>query len=281
MPLTLSLFLQTLRSTCRSRRVKCDENHPVCERCRKGSRDCTYPEHRPAPKSAVRSKREPTRRGSQSSDADASLDEDARDESSRDCELHQQTQAYQQNEETEIETRTHIESSPQRTSHSRAETTSVKLEGSRSPSTEQTSCHSSAIFDHHPPSSSHSDDVSYQSPSQWSYLSDDLQFYLQYHQSNVSFHHYFFKHNANHFLHALLIEQALLYEPLLYAVAGFAAFQCTVRHGRGQLLGFLEYYNKSVSLLRRSLANGEQYTDGTILTVLQLATFEVRLLIAR
>ncbi|KAG6366185.1 hypothetical protein INS49_000361 [Diaporthe citri] len=30
--------------TCRSRRVKCDETHPVCERCRKGTRDCVYPD---------------------------------------------------------------------------------------------------------------------------------------------------------------------------------------------------------------------------------------------
>ncbi|KAA8636639.1 hypothetical protein SMACR_00876 [Sordaria macrospora] len=39
--------------TCRSRRVKCDETHPVCERCRKGNRECVYPEPTP-PKGSVK-----------------------------------------------------------------------------------------------------------------------------------------------------------------------------------------------------------------------------------
>ncbi|KAM3442291.1 hypothetical protein NHJ13734_002490 [Beauveria thailandica] len=30
--------------TCRGRRVKCDEARPICERCRKGGRDCVYPD---------------------------------------------------------------------------------------------------------------------------------------------------------------------------------------------------------------------------------------------
>ncbi|CAK1361504.1 unnamed protein product [Cercospora beticola] len=29
--------------TCRQRRVKCDESYPICERCWKGKRECTYP----------------------------------------------------------------------------------------------------------------------------------------------------------------------------------------------------------------------------------------------
>ncbi|EFW99042.1 c6 zinc finger domain containing protein [Grosmannia clavigera kw1407] len=36
--------------TCRSRRIKCDESRPMCERCKKGKRDCVYPE--PASKQA-------------------------------------------------------------------------------------------------------------------------------------------------------------------------------------------------------------------------------------
>ncbi|KAG8531604.1 uncharacterized protein KY384_003234 [Bacidia gigantensis] len=93
-------------------------------------------------------------------------------------------------------------------------------------------------------------------------------------QSDVSYHHYFFKHDADHFLHVHLIEEALLFDPLLYAVVGFAAFQYRVKHGHGDSLEFLEYYNKSVSTLRQSLASGEPHKDGTMLTVLQLATFE-------
>ncbi|KAJ9424062.1 hypothetical protein QL093DRAFT_2563323 [Fusarium oxysporum] len=29
---------------CRSRRVKCDETRPICERCKKGNRECVYPD---------------------------------------------------------------------------------------------------------------------------------------------------------------------------------------------------------------------------------------------
>lgn len=39
-----------VNSTCRNRRVKCDERHPICERCSKGNHECTYPEHRPSTK---------------------------------------------------------------------------------------------------------------------------------------------------------------------------------------------------------------------------------------
>lgn len=44
----------------------------------------------------------------------------------------------------------------------------------------------------------------------------------------------------------------------------------------GQIQDFLGYYNRSVSLLRKSLASGQRHTDATLLTILQLATIEVR-----
>lgn len=49
----------------------------------------------------------------------------------------------------------------------------------------------------------------------------------------------------------------------------------TVKRHKGRMQDFLGYYDKSVSLLRKSLAGGQIYTDGTFLTTLQLATFEV------
>lgn len=110
----------------------------------------------------------------------------------------------------------------------------------------------------------------------WSHLSQDLQFYLDYHTTRLNYHHYFFKHDANHFLHNILVEHALQYDPLLYAVVGFAAFQLTVTRPDGKIQDFLGYYNKSVSLLRKSLVENQKHTDATMLTILQLATFEVR-----
>lgn len=150
----------------------------------------------------------------------------------------------------------------------------VKHESSLSPSTEASSATASARWFEKPEkSSSVSTDVS-QEDRAWSHLSKDLQFYLEYHTTRLNYHHYFFKHDANHFLHNILVEHALRYDPLLYAVVGFAAFQVTVTRPEGKIQDFLGYYNKSVSLLRKSLVENQKHTDATMLTILQLATFE-------
>lgn len=224
-------------STCRSRRVKCDEQHPVCERCRKGSRDCTYPEHRSSPK---RSGNAEHGHSAGQPNADDSSPPESNDE----------------DDEIPSEDLPQPIATPAATSQS-----SMQSEG---------------------PSLVHATLLSKNISGPGAPLSEGLDFYLEYHKTDLSFHHYFFKHDANHFLHGVLIEHAHNYEPLLYAVAGFAAFHQTVRRSRtGHIRYFLEYYNKSVSLLRLSLANGEPHTDATILTILQLATFEVSALIPR
>lgn len=68
---------------------------------------------------------------------------------------------------------------------------------------------------------------------------------------------------------------AMEYEPLLYAVVTFAAYHYSVSHPDGKLYTFLKYYDHSVTLLLSSLKSGEVYHDAMLLTVLQLATFEV------
>ena len=152
----------------------------------------------------------------------------------------------------------------------------VKLESSLSPSTEASSAQPSMRWSERPEKSSSVSTDASQEDRAWSYLSQDLQFYLEYHKTHLNYHHYFFKHDANHFLHNILVEHALQYAPLLYAVVGFAAFQFTVPRADGRIQNFLGYYNKSVSLLRKSLVENHKHTDATMLTILQLATFEVR-----
>ncbi|KAL8935717.1 MAG: hypothetical protein Q9211_004549 [Gyalolechia sp. 1 TL-2023] len=107
-----------------------------------------------------------------------------------------------------------------------------------------------------------------------SHLPPDQSYYLEYLQTNITHHHYFFRNDANYFLHNILIECALSYEPLLYAVVGFAAFHATLKKSDGKIQDFLGYYNRSLSLLRKSLASGQTHTDATLLTILQLASFE-------
>ena len=109
----------------------------------------------------------------------------------------------------------------------------------------------------------------------WSHLPHDVQYYLDYYQEHITHHHYFFKHDANNFVHSILLEIAPGYEPLLYAVVGFAAFQAALKYPNGKIQDFLGYYNKSVSLLRKSLQAHGKHTDATMLTILQLAAFEV------
>jgi hypothetical protein len=74
------------------------------------------------------------------------------------------------------------------------------------------------------------------------------------------------------------LDAALRNEALLNAVVGFSAFQRTLHNPDGKINDFLQYYNKAVSLLLLSLKKGERHSNAMILTILQLATIEVRAL---
>jgi hypothetical protein len=103
----------------------------------------------------------------------------------------------------------------------------------------------------------------------------EVQFFLEYHRQHITVYHYFLMSHAEHFIHREIVENALKYEPLLYAVVGFAAYHFSVGNPNGKLYTFLKYYDYSVSLLRKSIEAGDQYSDAILLTILQLATFEV------
>lgn len=109
----------------------------------------------------------------------------------------------------------------------------------------------------------------------WSHLPPDLQFYLAYYNQNITFLHYNIKSDHNQLMRPLFIDAALRTESLLYAVVGFAAFQHAIDRQEGKIQDFLQYYNKAVSLLLRSLKTGARASIGTLMTILQLATIEV------
>jgi hypothetical protein len=106
-------------------------------------------------------------------------------------------------------------------------------------------------------------------------LPPDLQFYLTYFRQNITHLHYSLKYDADDFMRTRYLEIALQNEALLYAVVGFSAFHRTLQNPNGKIQDFLQYYNKSVSLLLKSLKRGERHDHGTILAMLQLATIEV------
>lgn len=111
--------------------------------------------------------------------------------------------------------------------------------------------------------------------SSWSHLPSFVQRHLEYHRQHLHHHHYMFKHDGTDFIRTTLLELALEYEPLLFAVVGFSAYHSSLHSSHGRIEDFLAYYNTSVQLLRKSLASESPHTDATILTILQLAAFEV------
>lgn len=112
--------------------------------------------------------------------------------------------------------------------------------------------------------------------SDWSHLPSDLQFYLSYFYNNMTSLHYNLKTDPNNFFKTSFLDAALRNNALLHAVVGFAAYQYMLEKQVGRIQDFLQYYNKAVSILLRSLKDGECHNVGTILTILQLATIEVR-----
>jgi hypothetical protein len=106
-------------------------------------------------------------------------------------------------------------------------------------------------------------------------LPDDLRFYLNFHQEFMNPPHFFLRQSCYYFIHYSLVDLALQYEPLLYALVGFSAYHHSLHSPGAKLYKFLKYYNKSLVLLRKSLGSGEEHSEATLCTVLVLTTFEV------
>jgi hypothetical protein len=101
-----------------------------------------------------------------------------------------------------------------------------------------------------------------------------MQKHLHFQRDFLTYYHYFFKVDPSDWIHTELIDEALSYEPLLYAVVGFAAYHYEVRQPNARLSHFLGYHSRALEMLRHSLESGQSYTPAMLLTVLQLATFE-------
>jgi hypothetical protein len=114
--------------------------------------------------------------------------------------------------------------------------------------------------------------------SKWNTLPKDVKMYLRYHNDNLSRHHYGFKHDSGDFLKTTFLEIAMndQSQALLYAVVAFCAYHHTLSQEDSRISNFLTYYNKSIILLQRSLKSRKPGIT-TLLTILQLATIEVRL----
>ena len=266
--------------TCRARRIKCDEGRPLCERCRKGSRDCVYPSPAAPSKGARASgKSRSSRPPSQGSDSSGKfehdevsplepiIDEEEPDGAGFGSQLSPSSGVGSSRPDLH---RKQSGQSLQR--HSRKQLSDAgtyAVDPSSSPSTEGSRFESRSVRSL---SISHSINELLST----SRLSDDIRFYLNFHQEFISHEHFFLRSGSDRFIHHSIVELALGYEPLMYALVGFSAYHHTLQAPGGKLYTFLKYYNKALVLLRKSLGSGEEHTEATLCTVLMLTTFEVR-----
>ncbi|KAJ9138929.1 C6 finger domain-containing protein [Pleurostoma richardsiae] len=266
--------------TCRSRRVKCDENHPICDRCRKGKRECVYPE--PAgSKSSSTSKDGAT--NSQHASPESSHDEE--DETERDLKLDTIPDEEEPEEEPTSQTTFRAPSLLRRASttsslnlkrlgtRTRQSSETPSLEGTKSSSPSASTGTANSLT----PATHQFPEQTMQIPGaqpDWAHLPPDLRFYLEYYTENISHFHYSMVHDTDDFFRMILPNLALQHQPLLYAVVGFAAYHCTLTNPNGKIHEFLQYYNKSVTLLLSSLKRKEKHNLATLMTILQLATIE-------
>ncbi|KAM5451811.1 hypothetical protein MaudCBS49596_003639 [Microsporum audouinii] len=267
--------------------VKCDEKRPTCDRCGKGKRECLYPPPR-APKSAKKQglKTGETCPAIAESESEGDGDEKKRSAAQVPSSCHSQDgkssgqRSIQRLSQTTKKKNTTRQ--PNRVNNNPAtvniDAKMAAQDTSASPASDMTA-HSTGS---HSPNS-HVDiswDVSGGTPDSASSIadtpgfSDDIQFFLRYHTQHITHSHYMMKSISAKFVNEDLIKYAVEYEPLLYALVAFSAYHYSIKHPNGRLYTSLHYYNKSVSSLLSSLKSRQPHNDATILTILQLTTFE-------
>jgi hypothetical protein len=223
--------------------------------CRKGKRECEYPDHPSSAKSdrpSTRTKRPNGESNSENSDEDSEHLPTITDEDEFD------------------------EGGPRSALSDPGMRLPISRDGKSTPTTEYPSILARAQRPQANRSNSKQtmkDDIT-QSP-RWAGLPPSVKFYLKYHRNNLSHHHYSWKYDAGDFLKKTFLEIAINFEPLLYAVVAFAAYHYAISREDGRVKDFLDAYNKSVSALRHSLAKTDRHSLSTLLTILQLATIEV------
>ncbi|KAG0649249.1 Transcriptional regulatory moc3 [Hyphodiscus hymeniophilus] len=275
--------------TCRSRRVKCDESRPICDRCKKGSRDCVYPETSTSSKtvgSGGGSSRN-TQPGPHESAGFSSDDYEDEGEPERLEAIPDDDEELQDSYDGEDLSKSAVQrdsvghsiSGQKATARKNSETPSLIQDkgASPTPSTEGSvgyGAHQTMGTSRQQKQSVSSSPDADTLRSDWSHLPPDLQIYLTYFYENVTHLHFSLKIDSDDFLKTLFIDAALRNDALLHAVVGFAAFQRTLHNPDGKIQDFLQYYNKAVSLLLNSLKRGDKHNTGTLLAILQLATIE-------
>lgn len=259
--------------------------------CRKGNRECVYPDP-PAPKgsssqssaardgtaSATGQTASPTSSGEEDDDDDRDiklepiLDEEEEDEDSKDP-LQQPAKPFAMPRRTSTGSSLNLQKLGTR--HS-SETPSHEGNKSSSPSASTGTPSSLTTATYQVSDFSLPATSGPSVRSDWSHLPADFRHYLNYFCENITNYHYCMVADADNFFRVVFPRLAIQNEALLYAVVGFAAYHQTLENPNSQIQEFLQYYNKSVTILLNFLKRKEKNTVATLLTILQLATIEVR-----
>ncbi|OAT02350.1 C6 finger domain-containing protein, variant [Blastomyces dermatitidis ER-3] len=278
--------------TCRSRRVKCDETRPTCDRCSKGKRECVYPP--PPARRTTGSRANPGTAEKHPAIPESGSSDENNDRDSAISKTNNAKRNGSTNEDlssrpksppvsrlkASISRRQRAQSLPRRRGRPPSEAASDIQERDNSPVSDVTSAISESRSS--PDDGTEAPALGPLGPSLEaisslpgaSKLTEDVKFFLAYHRHYITFRHYFMRQDAQSFINNDIILLAMQYKPLLYAIVGFSSYIYSIRHPNGKLYTFLQYYHKSVTGLLKSLSTSNVHHDAMMLTILQLATFE-------
>ncbi|ROW09442.1 hypothetical protein VMCG_02203 [Cytospora schulzeri] len=252
--------------------------HRRTRSCRKGKRDCLYPE--PPTKSSSPQGPRDTETNQQASPTSSPEDND--DDVDQDTKL---SPIPDEDEESPTSVSQHLAQPRKGLRHmstasslnlkrlmtrTRQSSEAPSLEGTKSSSPTVSVCTASSYT----PTTSQLSDLPWSMVPDLSHLPTELHFYLEYFYDNITHHHYGAHKDFGDFFRTTFISLAVRSEPLLNAIVAFAAYHHTIRDPNGKLPSFLKYYNRSVTLLLDLLKSEERHDLWTLLTVLQLATIE-------
>ncbi|KAJ6258439.1 hypothetical protein Dda_6479 [Drechslerella dactyloides] len=242
--------------TCRARRVKCDETRPICERCAKGGRQCTFPDPTATPKSTRTRRKQPNTPSTfpqfeDKSPSPEDLDSDI---------------CFSDTYPADI--RFLSACPPDSSNPGQSAPGSIRSQRSLSP----------AMYnnDGYP-------DLVAQPANQRGSHAPDVAFWLDYHRKHITFQHYLLKSDESDFFSESLLSYAIRNEALLYSVVAFASFHyflsedhsaATWETDQKSVETFFEYHNRAIVSLRESFQENLPPDVFTLLTVLQLATLE-------
>ncbi|PNY29364.1 Uncharacterized protein TCAP_00714 [Tolypocladium capitatum] len=269
----VSLNLETHHLTSRLQPAnKCDETRPICKRCKKGNRDCVYPDP-PAPKgaSSQNKSKDATSSAQKYSPKSPNGDDDDDDDNEQEEKLETIYDEYETEELRGLTVQPTGAGSLAKAGvrrltgrHSSESLSQAGTKRSSSPSTSTTGSTSANTTKSHERGRR----------ADWSSVHPNFQPYLDYFVENITNHHYGLANDGDDFFRNILPSMAVGHEPLLYALVGFSAYHATLQNPNGKLQDFLHYYNKSVTLLLGCLKRKETNTVQTLVTILQLATIE-------